>query len=170
MALTRRALLRCGLLGALSLLPGCAVAPTPNEDSQRGGSSSEGGVGPDDTSAQEGDMEKFELRVGDASFAGVLASSKAGKDMASRLPMKIHMRELNGNEKYCYTGRSFPGAARTPERTSAGELWAFSGDCLVLFYEDHRNDGYEYVYVGRLDDPTGLADALGAGDVEVELL
>ena len=42
----------------------------------------------------------------------------------------------------------------------------YGDNCLVLFYESFSS-GYSYTRLGSVDDPAGLAEALGAGGVEV---
>lgn len=175
-----------GLAGAASLLLGCGRATVadgasegapvgqestaaPPDGGAAGDGAGVGTTGEGGTVQVEGDAGRFELVVGGRRFPGTLAPGEAGAELASRLPLELDMRELGGNEKYCYTGRPFPGEAEVPERVLSGELWAFSGDCLVLFYEDHANEGYEYVYLGSVDDPTGLASALGTGAARVAL-
>ena len=39
--------------------------------------------------------------------------------------------------------------------------------CLLLFYETFSNGGWSYARVGKVDDPTGLADACGLGTATV---
>ena len=73
------------------------------------------------------------------------------------------MDELHGNEKYCYTGEGFGGEQYVPETIEAGDLMVFGSDCLVLFYETFSNGGWSYARVGKVDDPSGLADACGSG-------
>ena len=75
------------------------------------------------------------------------------------------MRELNGNEKYCY-GVSLPRNDKRYDSIVAGDLMLYSGDCIVVFYGSAG--GYNYTRIGKIADVTGLADALGAGSVSVK--
>ena len=41
----------------------------------------------------------------------------------------------------------------------------FGDNCLVVFYKDFSTS-YSYTKIGTVEDIAGLADALGAGDVQ----
>ena len=76
------------------------------------------------------------------------------------------MNELNGNEKYHYLSTSLPTAAYQPGTIHAGDLMLYGNNCVVLFYETF-NSSYSYTRLGAIDDPSGLAAALGSGNVNL---
>ena len=67
-------------------------------------------------------------------FSATAEDTEAGRELAPRLPLALDMSELNGVEKYSYTGVPFGGEAEVPATIAAGDIMAYSGDCLVLFY------------------------------------
>ena len=111
----------------------------------------------------------FELAVGSQTFLLNLEDSEAADSLIQRLPLKITMSELNGNEKYYQLGR--PISSEKPVITSiqAGDFMLYSGSYLVLFYESIPRSAYSYERLGKILDTSGLADALGTGDVTLEL-
>jgi len=48
-----------------------------------------------------------------------------------------------------------------------GDLMLYGNNTLVLFYESF-NSSYSYTKLGYVDNPTGLAAALGNGNVVVK--
>ena len=106
------------------------------------------------------------VTVGDTVYTAALADNETAQALAERLPLTVDMRELNGNEKYFYLDASLPTAVTQPGQIQAGDLMLYGDDCLVLFYESFAS-GYSYTPLGRLDDPAGLAEAVGSGSVTV---
>ena len=104
--------------------------------------------------------------VGSKSFTATLADSETGEAFAALLPLTVMMNELNGNEKYHYLNLSLPTAAYQPGTIHSGDLMLYGNNCLVLFYETF-NTSYSYTRLGAIDDPSGLAAALGSGNVSV---
>ena len=104
--------------------------------------------------------------VGSKTFTATLADSETGEAFAALLPLTITMNELNGNEKYHYLSSSLPTAAYQPGKIHAGDLMLYGNNCVVLFYETF-NTSYSYTRIGAIDNPSGLASALGSGNVSV---
>ena len=104
--------------------------------------------------------------IGSKAFTATLADSETGKAFAALLPLTVTMNELNGNEKYHYLSSSLPTAAYQPGTIHAGDLMLYGNNCVVLFYETF-NSSYSYTPIGSIDNPPGLAAALGSGNVSV---
>ena len=104
--------------------------------------------------------------VGSKTFTATLADTETGEAFAALLPLSVTMNELNGNEKYHYLSSSLPTAAYQPGTIHAGDLMLYGNNCVVLFYETF-NTSYSYTRLGAIDNPSGLASALGSGDVSV---
>lgn len=141
------------------------------------GSDGDGGDGGDDGNVDDGggepggnDNEDFDMKikitVGGAEFPATLDDSATGRAFASLLPVTMDMQELNGNEKYFYMQSSLPTAASRYDTISNGDLLLYGNNCVVLFYKSFSS-GYSYTRIGRVDDVTGLAEAVGRGSVKV---
>ena len=139
------------------------------------GVGSEGVDGSDVGSAAGGETEnedekdsdmKITIRVGGAEFAATLDDTSAGRAFARMLPLTLDMTELNGNEKYHYLSQSLPESAVRCETIFCGDLMLYGSSCVVLFYKTFAS-GYSYTRLGRVDNPDGLSEALGRGNIEV---
>ena len=104
--------------------------------------------------------------IGTKTFTATLADSETGNAFAQLLPMTVTMNELNGNEKYHYLNSSLPTDSYQPGTIQAGDLMLYGNNCVVLFYETFSSS-YSYTRIGKIDDPSGLAEALGTGNVSV---
>lgn len=137
------------------------VQPVPGEpDSGGGGTGSEGNDNHQPMSNQ------LKISIGVASFRVSLADNAAAKAFRALLPLTLDMSELNGNEKFYNLSAALPAASSRVATIRAGDLMLYGGNCLVLFYETFSS-AFSYTRLGRVDDPAGLADALGAGRATV---
>lgn len=112
------------------------------------------------------DTDMIQIIVGETTFSASLYDNETAQALAAMLPITLDMSELNGNEKYCYLNENLPRAASIPDGIRTGDLMLFGSDCLVLFYKDFPTT-YSYTPLGRIDDPEGLAEALGNGSIRV---
>jgi hypothetical protein len=114
---------------------------------------------------EEDKMTSLVIAVGEQKFDLRLADTDAAQEIAKATPFEIEMSELNGNEKYYY-GENLPSNPQAIGQIHAGDLMLYGDDCIVLFYKDFQTT-YSYTRLGHISDPTGLAEALGDGDVNV---
>ena len=106
------------------------------------------------------------ITVGETTFPASLLDVPAAQELLAQLPLTLDMKELNGNEKYFYFDSGFTAESERVGKIQSGDLMLYGSDCLVLFY-DSFSTPYSYTRLGAIDDPAGLADALGRGDVRV---
>ena len=76
------------------------------------------------------------------------------------------MEELNGNEKHASLPASLPTNASRPGTIRNGDLMLYGADTLVVFYSTF-DSMYSYTRIGKVDDTTDLAEALGAGSARI---
>jgi hypothetical protein len=77
------------------------------------------------------------------------------------------MSELNGNEKYFDLPNSLPANASNPGTIQSGDLMLYGSNTLVLFYKTFSTT-YNYTRLARIDNPSGLATALGSENIMVK--
>lgn len=109
---------------------------------------------------------KLRLRIGSDTFTATLLDNPTTAALVARLPLTVSMTELNGNEKYYDLPQALPTNAVGPGTIQAGELLLYGANTLVLFYQPLPTS-YRYTRLGRVDNPAGLAAALGRGSVTV---
>ncbi|MBD0364800.1 MAG: cyclophilin-like fold protein [Bacteroidota bacterium] len=115
---------------------------------------------------QNTDTMKVKITVGQIVFTATLFDNATAAAFKSRLPMTINMIELNGNEKYFNLPGNLPTNASNPETIQSGDWMLYGANTLVLFYKTFSTS-YSYTRLGRINDTTGLAAAVGSGNVSV---
>ncbi|GAB3095150.1 cyclophilin-like fold protein [Cupriavidus yeoncheonensis] len=106
------------------------------------------------------------MTVGEHRFAITLADNAAARAFAALLPLTLDMTELNGNEKYAQLPNTLPTKVSRPGTIRNGDLLLYGSDTVVVFYLTF-NSTYSYTPLGRVDNPVGLAQALGPRGVRV---
>ena len=126
-------------------------------------------VSPDTaTESEKDDTIAVDILVADAVFTAQFYDNETTRALTARFPMTIEMDELNGREKKYDLPENLPATStEQPETISTGEIMSWSGNVLVLFYKDFSNSYNGYVRLGKIDNPSGLATALGSGPVQV---
>ena len=106
------------------------------------------------------------MTVGERRFAVTLTDNAAARAFAELPPLTLDMPDLNGNEKHASLPKELPTDASRPGTIRNGDLMLYGSRTLVVFYMTFESS-YSYTRLGRVDDPTGLAQALGPGGVRV---
>lgn len=111
-------------------------------------------------------VTEMNITINGKSFTAELYDNETAMSFAEMLPKTFKMNELNGNEKYYYLSSPLPTNSQKVGRIEAGDIMLYGDDCIVLFYESFSTS-YSYTKIGHITNPSGLADAVGDGDVNV---
>jgi hypothetical protein len=149
------AVIACVLLATAA----CSSTPVQKVDAAEDGS----GNAKASTVAAEGMMK---IKIGTKMFKATLEDNPTVAKLKTLLPLTLNMTELNGNEKYFHLSTGLPTNASNPETIQSGDLMLYGNNSLVLFYKTFETT-YTYTRLGWIDDPSGLAAAVGKGDVSV---
>lgn len=106
------------------------------------------------------------MTVGERRMAVTLADTDAARAFAARLPLSLDMSDLNGNEKKVDLPTALPANPSRPGTIRNGDLMLYGANTVVLFYRTFDSP-YAYTRLGRVENPDGLAQALGQRDVKV---
>ena len=106
------------------------------------------------------------ITVGTKKFTATLQDNASARAFKALLPVTVRMTELNGNEKYFRFSGDLPTNASNPGTIQTGDLMIYGRNTLVLFYKTFSTS-YSYTRLGRINDPAGLAAAVGSGNVTV---
>ena len=108
----------------------------------------------------------IKIIIGSQTFTAKLLDNNSAKNFKEMLPLTINMTDLYGNEKYYEFSKSLPTNSSNPGMINNGDLMLYGSKTLVLFYKTFSTS-YSYTKLGKIDDATGLASALGSGNVTV---
>ncbi len=110
---------------------------------------------------------KVKMTINSISFTATLNDNATANAFKSMLPITINMNELNSNEKYYYFSGTLPSEATIVGSIQSGDLMLYGNNCLVLFYNSF-NTSYSYTRIGKVDNTSGLKEAVGTNNVTVK--
>ena len=154
-------------LRGLSLVLGLLIFSSSGEAGQQSVSGSLAVTAADASAASlKPEESRMWMTIGEHRFAITLADNAAARALAGLLPLTLDMAELNGNEKHGEVSKSLPINASRPGTIRNGDLMLYGSRTLVVFYQTF-DSSYSYTRIGRVDDPTSLAQTLGDRNVRV---
>lgn len=106
------------------------------------------------------------LEVNGQKFQAIFYDNPTADELLKKMPMTLDMKELNGNEKYHFFDAEFPTDEKSPGEILAGDIMLYGSDCLVTFYKSHSTS-YQYTPVGKIENASGFAEAVGSGTVTI---
>lgn len=151
------------LYATAALLLGTAACDSSKRVQNADASEPASNKGQVNSDAAEG---KMKINIASKTFTATLEEGPTVSKFKSLLPLKLEMTELNGNEKYFHLTTRLPTNEISPGTIQNGDIMLYGDNSLVLFYKSFKTS-YSYTRLGRIDDPSGLAAAVGEGDVSV---
>ena len=109
---------------------------------------------------------QMRIKIGSKTFDATLDDNPTVAAFKAMLPPIVEMQELNGNEKLHRLPNKLPTKASNPGTIKNGDLMLYGANTVVLFYKSFPTS-YSYTRLGRINDPAGLASAVGSGSVKV---
>jgi hypothetical protein len=110
--------------------------------------------------------DTIRITVGGRVFKATLEGNAAATAFRAMLPLTINMKDLNSNEKFFDFSSNLPANASNPRTINSGDLMLWGSNTLVLFYKTF-NTSYSYTRLGKVENPSDLAQTLGSGNVTV---
>lgn len=152
------------LLIALMICILLVMAACPNDTTS--GDPTDDGAQNNGGNNNEGEAYSMTITIGNKEFLAILYDTAAAQAFAELLPLTLDMSELNGNEKYNYLSRTLPAKSERVGNINAGDIMLYGNNCIVLFYESFSTS-YSYTKIGKIEDVSGLQQAVGSGSVTV---
>ena len=116
--------------------------------------------------AKRSEEPRMWMTIGERRFVITLADTEAARAFVAMLPLTLDMEELNGNEKKNDLPSPLPSDASRTGTIHNGDLLLWGSRTVVVFYRTFESS-YAYTRLGRVDDPSRLAQSLGRNDVRV---
>ena len=118
------------------------------------------------TNVNELTGNKMKIKIGTNIYNATLYGNKTSDAFKAMLPLTLDMSDLNNNEKKYDLSVNLPTNIEEIGTIHEGDLLLWGNNTIVLFYKSF-NTPYRYTKIGKIDDASGLAAALGSGDVKV---
>ncbi|MDR2008511.1 MAG: hypothetical protein LBQ34_06030 [Alphaproteobacteria bacterium] len=105
----------------------------------------------------------MKIQVNNQEFNVILENNPTTETLINMLPLQLKMSAM-AHEKYYKFPNSLPSNDYFPDIIKAGDVMLYDSKYIVIFYETFKSS-YYYTRIGRIENTTGLARALGEGNV-----
>ena len=118
---------------------------------------------------EESNMRIIEVIIKNEHYKVELEDNKSADIFLERLPLKIKVKELNGNEKYGIISKKIPSDRSYSGNIEVGDLMLYGDDCIVLFYKRFYTP-YSYTKLGRVVEKDRLQKNISEADHNLEII
>lgn len=99
-------------------------------------------------------------------FTATLENNATVAAFKEMLPLTLDMSDFNANEKKFDLPKRMPTKDANPQMIQAGDLMIWNSSTLVFFYKSFPTS-YSYTKIGRINNTSGIADAIGSENVRI---
>lgn len=121
-----------------------------------------------DGQEEESTMTKIKVSFGEHTYLATLEDNSSARAFLELLQenggaLSVDMSDYGNFEKVGPLGTTLP---RNDQQvtTSAGDIILYQGNSITVYY---AQNSWNFTRLGRIDDPSGLKEALGVGDVTI---
>lgn len=118
---------------------------------------------------EESNMRIIEVIIKNEHYKVELEDNRSADIFLERLPLKIKVKELNGNEKYGIISKKIPSDRSYSGNIEVGDLMLYGDDCIVLFYKSFYTP-YSYTKLGRIVEKDRLQKNISEADYNLEII
>lgn len=118
---------------------------------------------------EESNMRIIEVIIKNEHYRVELEDNRSTDIFLERLPLKIKVKELNGNEKYGIISKKIPNDRSYSGNIEVGDLMLYGDDCIVLFYKSFYTP-YSYTKLGRVVEKDRLQKNISEADHNLEII
>ena len=115
----------------------------------------------------EAAMDKVILSFNGQSYSATLEDNPSAEAFAELLkngPLTVSTHDYGNFEKVGSLGTELPRADEQLT-TAPGDIILYQGNQITVYYAENT---WNFTRLGRIDDPSGLREALGSGDTAVQ--
>ncbi len=120
------------------------------------------------TTSKHSQVNAMQLLINGQTFDLTLTDSATATDFVRLAPFSLTMQDHLTNEKFATLPTALTQNDRKIGKIQVGDVLLWQGDTLVIFYEIFESE-YHYTRLGKINNPQGLKQALGQGDVVVRV-
>lgn len=142
--------------------------PTPEQTDPPSGEPEPEETASDPNNEEKVTMTKINVSFGEHTYPATLEDNSSAQAFAELLgenggSLTVDMSDYGSFEKVGPLGTTLP---RNDEQitTSAGDIILYQGNSITVYY---AQNSWNFTRLGRIDDPSGLREALGKGDVSI---
>jgi hypothetical protein len=126
-----------------------------------------------ETSHEQANTMKINLKVGDKSITATLIDSETMRDFISLLPLTLTMSDLFGREKFGHLPSAISEGGKRTRTYEVGDLvyWSPGPNVAIFYHHDQQSiPAPGIIVIGKIDSGVEALNVPGSVKVMIELM